>query len=156
SADLQNISVQLGIESFYAPKQLWHFSANWTRTMLSPRLHLKCRGRGSGGTKSNLVPYSLISRLSRRLIVDAWQATQRCRPIDADRLMQTYRLNAEKCLVLARSFNDRERRLALLDMANAWLTLTERHLRNREAVLVYAIPTPLNEPPPPADQPPKP
>jgi len=124
--------------------------------MLSPRLHLKCRGRGSGGTKSNLVPYSLISRLSRRLIVDAWQATQRCRPIDADRLMQTYRLNAEKCLVLARSFNDRERRLALLDMANAWLTLTERHLRNREAVLVYAIPTPLNEPPPPADQPPKP
>jgi len=70
--------------------------------------------------------------------------------------MQTYRLNAEKCLVLARTFNDRERRLAFLGMVNAWLTLAEQHLRNRETVLVYVTPTPLNEPPPPADQPPKP
>jgi hypothetical protein len=70
--------------------------------------------------------------------------------------MQTYRLNAEKCLVLARTFDDRERRLAFLGMANAWLTLVEQHLRNREAALVYATPTPLNEPPPPPDQPPKP
>ena len=58
--------------------------------------------------------------------------------------MQTYRLNAEKCLVLARTFNDRERRLALLDMANAWLTLAEQHLWNRKTVLVYVTPTPCN------------
>ena len=69
--------------------------------------------------------------------------------------MQTYRLNAEKCLELAQSSNDRERRLALLGMVNAWLTLAERHLRNQETVLVSDAPTPFNEPPPPPEQPPK-
>jgi hypothetical protein len=73
-----------------------------------------------------------------------------------DSLMQTYRLNAEKCLALAQTFNDRERRLVMLGMANAWLTLAEQHLRNSETVLVYETPTPVNKPPPPPDQPQKP
>jgi hypothetical protein len=44
----------------------------------------------------------------------------------------TYRLNAEQCLQLAQSFNDRERRLIMLGMANAWLTLAGQHLKNSE------------------------
>jgi hypothetical protein len=70
--------------------------------------------------------------------------------------MQTYRRNAEKCLELSQTFNDRQRRLALLGMANAWLTLAEQHLRNRETASVFETPTPVNEPPPPLDKPPKP
>ena len=38
--------------------------------------------------------------------------------------VETYRLNAEKCLELAQTFNDQERKRVkrvMLDMANAWL-----------------------------------
>jgi hypothetical protein len=67
-----------------------------------------------------------------------------------------YRLNAEPCLQLARSFSDRECRLIMLGMANAWLTLAEQHLKNSGTVLVYE--TPPNEPPNPrpVDEPPTP
>lgn len=70
--------------------------------------------------------------------------------------MQTYRRNAERCLELAQRFNDRERRLSLLGMANVWLTLAEQHLRNRESAPIHDTPTPFNEPPPPPEQPPEP
>jgi hypothetical protein len=52
-----------------------------------------------------------------------------------DERLERYRLNAEKCLKLAHTFNDRERRRVMLGMANAWLTLAERHLKNSETVL---------------------
>ena len=73
-----------------------------------------------------------------------------------DPRMQTYRRNAEKCLELAQTFNDRERRLAMLGMANAWLSLAEQQLRNLSTALASEIPTPINEPLPRPDQPPKP
>ena len=40
--------------------------------------------------------------------------------------VETYRLNAEKCLELAQVFNDQERKQIMLAMANAWLTLAEQ------------------------------
>jgi hypothetical protein len=54
-------------------------------------------------------------------------------------------LNAEKCLGLAHSFNDRERKRIMLRMANAWLTLAEQHLRNTK--LVCKTPTPCAKAP---------
>jgi hypothetical protein len=38
-------------------------------------------------------------------------------------LVDHYRLNAEKCLRLAQTFNDPEAKRQLLVMANAWLLL---------------------------------
>jgi hypothetical protein len=38
-------------------------------------------------------------------------------------LVERYRLNAEKCLQLAQTFNDLEAKRGLLVMANAWLML---------------------------------
>jgi hypothetical protein len=59
-----------------------------------------------------------------------------------DGRLERYRLNAEKCLELAQTFNDQERKRIMLGMANAWLTLAEQHLKNSETVLVYETPTP--------------
>jgi hypothetical protein len=55
-------------------------------------------------------------------------------------------LNAEKCLELAQTFNDPERKRIMLGMANVWLTLAEQHLWNSKTVLV-CTPTTTNEPP---------
>jgi hypothetical protein len=40
-------------------------------------------------------------------------------------LIAGYRLNAANCFDLAKEFADPERKLALLDMASAWLRLAE-------------------------------
>ena len=40
-------------------------------------------------------------------------------------LIAGYRLNAANCFDLAKEFADPERKLALLDMATAWLRLAE-------------------------------
>jgi hypothetical protein len=76
---------------------------------------------------------------------------------------ERYRLNAETCLKLAQDFTDRESKRALLGMANAWLTLAEQHLKNSQTILLYETPSagndplsPVNEPPPPPDEPPSP
>jgi hypothetical protein len=53
--------------------------------------------------------------------------------VDEERLAR-YRQNAEKCLALAESFNDPESKRALVAMANAWLMLTEQHLKNSKTV----------------------
>jgi hypothetical protein len=58
-----------------------------------------------------------------------------------DERLVRYRLNAEKCLALAQTFNDYARNI-LIGMANAWLRLAEQHLKNRETALVYETPTP--------------
>ncbi len=48
-------------------------------------------------------------------------------------LVDHYRLNAEKCLRLAQSFNDLDAKRELLVMANAWLILAARREGNISA-----------------------
>jgi hypothetical protein len=43
---------------------------------------------------------------------------------------------------VAQSSSDDKSKLALLDMAQAWLTLAEQALKNIETVLVYETPVP--------------
>jgi hypothetical protein len=69
-----------------------------------------------------------------------------------DGRLERYRLNAESCLELAQTFTDPESKRSLLGMANAWLMLAEQHLKNSE----YEPPSPVNEPLPTPDEPPKP
>ncbi len=59
-----------------------------------------------------------------------------------DERVARYRLNAEKCLELASTFSDPERKRALLVMANAWLMLAEQSRKNSETILIYETPTP--------------
>jgi hypothetical protein len=59
-----------------------------------------------------------------------------------DERLERYRLNAEKCLALAQTFNDLQSKRTLIGMANTWLKLAEQHLNNRETTLVYETPTP--------------
>jgi hypothetical protein len=47
-------------------------------------------------------------------------------------LVERYRLNAEKCLQLAQTFNDLEAKRELLVMANAWLVLAAQREKNIE------------------------
>jgi hypothetical protein len=59
-----------------------------------------------------------------------------------DERLERYRQNAEKCLTLAQTFNDRQSKRILIEMANTWLKLAEQHLKNSETTLVYETPTP--------------
>jgi len=59
-----------------------------------------------------------------------------------DERLERYRLNAEKCLTLAQTFNDHQSKRTLIEMANTWLKLAEQHLKNSETTLVYETPTP--------------
>ena len=63
-----------------------------------------------------------------------------------DERLERYRLNAEKCLALAQTFGDPQRKRTLIEMANTWLKLAEQHLKNRETKLVYEMPTPRLKP----------
>jgi hypothetical protein len=56
--------------------------------------------------------------------------------------LERYRLNAEKCLALAQTFNDRQSKRTLIEMANTWLKLAEQHLKNSETTFVYETPPP--------------
>jgi hypothetical protein len=58
-----------------------------------------------------------------------------------DERLERYRLNAEKCLALAHTFNDPQSKRTLIGMANTWLKLAEQHLKNSETTL-YETPTP--------------
>jgi hypothetical protein len=51
-------------------------------------------------------------------------------------LVTGYRLNAANCFDLAKEFPDPERKLALLDMAAAWLRLAEITEEFNEALVV--------------------
>jgi hypothetical protein len=59
-----------------------------------------------------------------------------------DERLERYRLNVEKCLALAQTFNDHQSKRTLIEMANTWLKLAEQHLKNSETTLVYETPTP--------------
>jgi hypothetical protein len=43
-----------------------------------------------------------------------------------DERLERYRLNAEKCLALAQTFNDLRSKRTLIGMANTWLKLVEQ------------------------------
>jgi hypothetical protein len=49
-------------------------------------------------------------------------------------LVDRYRLNAEKCLRLAETFNDPEAKRQLLVMGNAWLLLAAQREKNITAL----------------------
>ena len=51
-------------------------------------------------------------------------------------LIEGYRLNAANCLDLAKEFTDPERKLALLDMAAAWLRLAETTEKFAEMLVI--------------------
>jgi hypothetical protein len=53
---------------------------------------------------------------------------------------RTDRFNAAKRIDLAHRSSDPEIKLALLDMAQYWLTLAEQTVKNNETVLVYETP----------------
>ncbi len=79
--------------------------------------------------------------------------------------VERYRLNAKKCLRLARTFHSLKAKCELLLMANAWLVLAAQREKNIETMPGNEpLPPPLNQPPPPneppappsIDEPPKP
>jgi hypothetical protein len=50
---------------------------------------------------------------------------------------EMYKVHAAACLEIARNANDREGKIALLDMARAWLVLAEQHDKSSQTALVY-------------------
>ncbi len=57
-------------------------------------------------------------------------------------LASAYRLHAAKCIQIAHQSSNPESKLALLDMAQAWLALAEQAAKNSDIVLVYETPLP--------------
>jgi hypothetical protein len=49
---------------------------------------------------------------------------------------ELYKDHAAACLEIARKTDDRAGKLALLDVARAWIALAEEHDKNHRAVLV--------------------
>jgi hypothetical protein len=49
---------------------------------------------------------------------------------------ETSKAQAAQCLEIARKTDDREGKIALLDMARAWLALADQHHQNSQATLV--------------------
>jgi hypothetical protein len=49
---------------------------------------------------------------------------------------EMYKEHAAACLAIARNADDREGKIALLDMARAWLVLAEQHVKNSQTTLV--------------------
>jgi hypothetical protein len=53
-----------------------------------------------------------------------------------------YRVHAGQCVQLAQRITDPDGKLALLDMARAWLAIAEQADKNRRTTLVYETPEP--------------
>jgi hypothetical protein len=68
-------------------------------------------------------------------------------------LVKRYRQNAERCLRLVQNFNDPEAKRSLLAMANAWLALAAQREKTIETASAHESTSPLNELPPPLDEP---
>ena len=49
---------------------------------------------------------------------------------------EMYKEHAAVCLEIARKTDDREGKIALLDIARAWLALADQHDKNTQATLV--------------------
>jgi hypothetical protein len=54
-----------------------------------------------------------------------------------------YRLHSAQCAEIAQRSHDPEIRLALLTMAQSWLTLAQQAIKNEGTVLVYETPDPV-------------
>jgi len=50
---------------------------------------------------------------------------------------EMYKVHAAACLEIARKTDDREGKIALLDIARAWLALADQHDKNSQPTLVY-------------------
>jgi len=48
---------------------------------------------------------------------------------------ELYKVHAAECLEIARTANNREGKIALLDIARAWLVLAEQHDKTSRTVL---------------------
>ena len=55
---------------------------------------------------------------------------------------EEYRQHAAKCVLLAEETNNPGTRLALMEMAQAWLRLAEQAEKNSKLDLVYETPSP--------------
>lgn len=53
-----------------------------------------------------------------------------------------YRLRAAQCMKLAQDAADSQAKLALLDMAQAWMSLADQADKNSATTLVYETPEP--------------
>jgi hypothetical protein len=56
--------------------------------------------------------------------------------------IEFYRANAAQCIAVAQRTSDTSSKLALLEMARAWLLLAEQGEKNGETTLVYETPHP--------------
>ncbi len=65
-----------------------------------------------------------------------------------DERLESYRLNAEKCLELAQTFKDFDAKRTMLAMADAWLLLAEHREKNVGTAPPNELPLPASEPPP--------
>jgi hypothetical protein len=55
----------------------------------------------------------------------------------ASEFVAAYRLHSAQCTEIARRSQDPEIKLALLALAQSWLTLAEQAIKNSQTVLVY-------------------
>jgi hypothetical protein len=58
-------------------------------------------------------------------------------------VVAAYRLHSAQCTEIAQRSQDPEIRLALLTLAQSWLTLAEQAVKNGKTILVYETPDPV-------------
>ena len=59
-----------------------------------------------------------------------------------DGRQEVYKMHAAACLDIARKTDNREGKIALLDIARAWLALADQHDKSSQTALVYETPEP--------------
>ncbi len=57
-------------------------------------------------------------------------------------LVTAYRLHAANCVQIAHELSDPDRKIALLNMAQSWVTLAEHADKQTDETLVYETPEP--------------
>jgi len=57
-----------------------------------------------------------------------------------------YRLHAAQCVDLAQRFSDSESKLALLHLAQSWVSMAEQAEKNAGITVVYETPQPSRQP----------
>ena len=55
---------------------------------------------------------------------------------------EVYRVYAATCVMLAQQMDDPQSKVALLNMAQAWLALADQHDKNNRTTLIYETPEP--------------
>jgi hypothetical protein len=60
----------------------------------------------------------------------------------SDGLGEVHRFHAATCIMLAQKTDDPQSKIALLDMARAWLALADQHDKNSRITLIYETPEP--------------